>query len=181
MLVDISRIRESERPLLVDAAFDERSLKLGADGVVRLRQPVRVRLSVSVSGDRVRVSGELDAELAVVCSRCVKPFERSLKKSFDLEYQPDPKVARDGEELELDYGDLEVGFYRDDELDLCPVIGEQILLDLPMKPLCRPECQGLCDQCGADLNQGKCSCVRVSLDPRLSALLDLKKRMKESN
>jgi uncharacterized protein len=58
-------------------------------------------------------------------------------------------------------------------LDLGPLLREQAWVDIPMKPLCRPDCQGLCPQCGADLNHESCECDRTEIDPRLAILRDL--------
>ena len=181
MLVDISKLRETGQPLVVETSFDQEALSLAADGVVHLPKPLQTRCRVTVHEDRVRVQGWLAAEMSVTCSRCLRLFSSRLEKTFDLEYAPDPKVEREGEELALNYEDLGVGFYRDEQLDLGSAVGEQILLEIPMKPLCAEDCRGLCDQCGADLNQGDCGCVRETVDPRLASLLELKKRLNNSN
>ena len=58
-------------------------------------------------------------------------------------------------------------------LDLTEALREQILLALPMQPLCRADCQGLCVQCGKNLNEGTCDCVQDTIDPRLVKLKEL--------
>jgi len=58
-------------------------------------------------------------------------------------------------------------------LDLTPLLREQAWVALPMKPLCRPDCKGLCPQCGANLNLESCTCESVKIDPRLALLKDL--------
>ncbi len=179
MLIDLAKVRESEQPLLVEADFDERALRITEDGLARLESPAHAWLKVTVHGDAVRVTGKVRADLRIVCCRCANSFGRKLEKGFDLDYARDPEVKPDGEEVALSYSDLGVGFYHNDELDLRNVVAEQIFLDVPMKPLCREDCHGLCDQCGADLNQGDCGCVRKSPDPRLAPLLDLKRRLNE--
>ncbi len=176
MQIDIAEIRESGKPLLVDREFGDEELAVGSD-VVQIRNPAKTRLEVSVAGDRVRVSGELNAELELVCCRCLKTFPDRVNKSFDLSYLPDPQLESEHEEFELRYEDLEIGFYRSDQLDLSAVISEQVVLDVPMKPVCQPQCKGLCDQCGADLNEGACNCVRETVDPRLAVLESFKKRL----
>jgi uncharacterized protein len=130
---------------------------------------------VELRGDAARVSGDLKCRVSVSCCRCTKGFSKSLDRRFVVDYWPDP-AAKEGDEFELTYSDLDVGFYRNDELDLSAVMGEQILLEIPMKPVCREDCKGLCDQCGADLNEGTCSCERSRVDPRLAALAEYKKK-----
>jgi uncharacterized protein len=65
---------------------------------------------------------------------------------------------------------------EDDEVDLRPLLIEQIQLNVPMKPLCRPDCAGICPTCGANLNAGSCGCATEEVDPRWKALEALKER-----
>jgi uncharacterized protein len=176
MIVDLRELRERGEPLFVEADFPESALTIRSE-TVSLASPARARFKVTMSGDRVRVNGQLEAELNVSCSRCLKQLPERLKKNIDLEYWPDPAVEKEGEEIALSYDELDIGFYRNDRLDLSAVSGEQILLDLPMKPVCREDCKGLCPQCGIDLNEATCSCEPDTLDPRWASLQDLKKKL----
>ena len=63
---------------------------------------------------------------------------------------------------------------RDDQIDLNELLREQFYLALPMKPLCRDDCAGLCSQCGTNLNTGTCQCTSQWDDPRLAPLKELK-------
>jgi uncharacterized protein len=96
---------------------------------------------------------------------------------FEAVYVPDPKEIEDGEGIGLEYGDLDVGFYRDDQIDLSAVLSEQVVIDVPMKPVCSEECKGLCPNCGADLNEGECNCKEDKTDPRLAPLAEIKKKL----
>jgi uncharacterized protein len=69
--------------------------------------------------------------------------------------------------------ELAVSFYRNDEIDLAHMIWEQIVLALPMKPVCKTDCQGLCPDCGVNRNIKTCSCVRDTVDPRWESLKSL--------
>jgi uncharacterized protein len=77
-------------------------------------------------------------------------------------------------EIELAPGDLTQSFYEGTEIDLTPLMYEQIMLALPTRPLCGEECRGLCPQCGINRNTGQCACVVEAGDPRWSALRNLK-------
>lgn len=175
MIVDLAELRLSGEPLDVEADFTDSELRL-TDPVFALAGPVSARMRVSLRGDCVRVRGSLDCDLVLTCCRCAKGVARHLSKEFGLEYWPDPEVQA-GEELELKYEDLDIGFYHDDRLDLSGVVGEQVVLEIPMKPLCREDCKGLCDRCGADLNEGECGCSREKVDPRLAVLAEVKKKL----
>ena len=176
MIIDVAQLRETGRPLQVEVDFAEKDLRLRSD-VVASPRPVHSRLNITLAGEQIRVKGSLQAALEVACSRCLTGFRQELTKDFSLEYWPDPAVSEDGEEFALSYAELTVGFYRDDRLDLSAVICEQILLEVPMKPVCRDDCKGLCEQCGVNLNEGRCDCETTRLDPRLAVLAELKNRL----
>ena len=74
------------------------------------------------------------------------------------------------EDVELLDEDLDTAYYRDHVLDLADMLREQFYLALPMRPLCRPDCQGLCPSCGIDRNVDTCQCQTDWVDPRLSGL-----------
>lgn len=177
MLVNISELKEREQPLFVEADFTDKELKIRSQVGV-LERPVHSRMKVSIHSEKqVCVGGSLQAELKLTCARCLKQFASNIEKGFELEYWPDPVLHREGEELELTYPDLVVGFYRGQQLDLSAVVSEQIVLEIPMKPVCSEACKGLCDQCGKDLNEGPCDCQPPGTDPRLELLEDIKKRL----
>lgn len=176
MVVDIGQLRQRERPLFLDLLLSTRHLALDRSSCL-LKGSARAQLKLSLLGDTVRVRGAISADLEVFCSRCLKRFGEPLEKEVTLEYHPDPVREEEGEDIELSYSELNVGFYRDDQLDLGVTVGEQIVLDLPMKPVCVETCEGLCDQCGHDLNDGPCSCCTQPLDPRLAMLAELKLKM----
>ena len=83
------------------------------------------------------------------------------------------------EEVELQDEDLSTAFYHDHVLDLGEMLREQFYLALPMRPLCRPDCKGLCPQCGVDRNVEACQCHAEWVDPRLSVLKALVTRKPE--
>jgi len=92
----------------------------------------------------------------------------------DACYLPRPAVADDAE---LGADDLDLDFYDNDELNLNSLIETETTLALPMKPLCRPECRGLCPVCGVNRNTTACSCETRAPDPRLAALRDIASRL----
>jgi uncharacterized protein len=69
-----------------------------------------------------------------------------------------------------------VHYVSEEILETEPVLIEQLQLNIPMKPLCRPDCAGLCPTCGADLNQGACACAKPA-DPRWDRLAALRERL----
>ncbi len=136
---------------------------------------VELAFDIHKDKDRFRLVGTAKTELELSCSRCLEPFRMPVNAQFDLRYLP-PAEASTDTEREVGEGDLETSYYRDDQIDLNELLREQFYLALPMKPLCREACQGLCVQCGTNLNTGACSCAPVLTDPRLAPLRDLKTR-----
>ena len=176
MLIDINELQNRDEPLVLEVKLDDGDLNLRSH-VMGLEQPVHSELKVALLGDQVLVAGSIQAGLEVICSRCLKPFGQKIQKTFELEYRPDPTVEEEGEVFGLAYTDLSIGFYRNHELDVSAMVSEQIVFEIPMKPVCKEVCKGLCDQCGADLNEGNCSCENQTVDPRLAVLADFKKTL----
>jgi uncharacterized protein len=134
---------------------------------------VLVSIKVSRFGDRVIIEGSIRASADLKCSRCIKDFSVPLNVDFSTELVPFEETYEE-HERELTVAELDTGFYRDDEIDLESLVREHILLSLPMKPLCKSECQGLCPSCGKDLNKVSCECSRETIDPRLEPLKRLR-------
>jgi uncharacterized protein len=132
-------------------------------------------LFIEKDKDDVLVRGQLRARVPQTCGRCLEPFPFDLVAGVDTRFAPGPRAGDD--EVELTADDLEVDFYADDLLDLTRLIQTETELGLPMKPLCRADCRGLCSVCGGNRNVKPCACeVRLPV-PRLAALKDLAERL----
>src|SRR5262249_42034465 len=117
--------------------------------------PRDVGLGVEKDGDTVFVTGHLRSRVPQVCSRCLESYEATVDADVDTRLVPAP--AARGEERELGADDLETDVYDHDQIDLNALIETETTLGLPMKPLCREECRGLCPSCGASRNGAPCS------------------------
>jgi len=122
----------------------------------------------------VLVEGSLEASVPLQCSRCLESFSFSVQSSLAVRYAPRP-VGKD--EVELSPDDLETDFYDHDLLDLAVLVRAETLLALPMKPLCREECRGVCSICGGNKNLIPCACTVKLSDPRLEPLRSLAERL----
>lgn len=136
---------------------------------IRFEEDVKVFLKVSKSGDKVLVDGRAISMASLVCSRCLKDFSFPVNISFNAEYIPHQEFIEVGER-ELTTEELDVSFYHGDEIDIEDLIREQILLSVPMKPLCKPDCQCICPKCGKNLTEASCGCSSEGVDPRLAPL-----------
>ena len=135
--------------------------------------PIELAFDICKDKDQFRLAGTVGTTLELPCSRCLEAFTWPVNASFDLRYQP--RISNVGEgEREVEEDDLSTAFYENDEIDLGQLMREQFYLSLPMKPLCLDDCQGLCPQCGTNLNRGTCSCEPTWEDPRFAPLRALK-------
>ena len=133
--------------------------------------PIQVRLDLSRTGRIVLVKSRVEARVRCTCARCLDPFALNLSSEFkmSLRPRPDPGLAPP-EGIELSREDLETDFYEGEEVDLSPLIQDQVLLTLPPKVICREDCRGLCQRCGKNLNREACQCASAEVDPRLAPL-----------
>ena len=175
MTLDLSQIRQPETDLVrryEPSAFEGRSTQF------RVVAPVDLRMKIHKDKDRFRLVGTLNTALELPCSRCVEPYELPVDVPFDLHYLPMSENA--GDEREVEEDDLSEAFYKDDTIDLRQLMEEQFYLTLPMKPLCRTDCKGLCPNCGTNLNVQTCDCQVRWEDPRLAGLKALMNRDKDN-
>jgi uncharacterized protein len=136
-------------------------------------EPLEVTATAELLEGTIRITGEIETKVEMVCARCLEPVVDEVHRSLDLFYSPLPQGERP-EEAQLKEGDAEIGFYQGEGLFLADVLREQVLLALPMKVICRSDCRGLCSNCGANLNHEECRCETHPTDPRLAPLARLK-------
>lgn len=145
-----------------------------------LEAPPLVAGRVDRAGMDMRVRGEIKAKLIATCDRCLKEVVIPIEASFDLIYLPEDPGADHAGETELHERDLDLAVYENEQINLDDLVLEQLELNLPSRVLCREDCQGLCSECGADLNLETCRCQKP-IDPRWQALADLKKKPEQEN
>ena len=163
--IDLQAVREDpvavsfEVPFTLDALDREPLLEISP-----------ARLSGAVS--RIERGFLLDARCAfegkLECSRCLAAYPFAVDEPFALVLTERPTSPPDMRELERD--DLDLSLYEGNEVDVAPIAEERIQMSIPMKPLCREDCRGLCPRCGADRNLGSCGCTTEEPDPRWAAL-----------
>ena len=117
----------------------------------------------------IHIQGNLETRLELDCARCLEQVVAPVKRKFDLFYHPLDECP-DGNEQAVPRGEEELEFYSGPGLLLEDVVKEQVLLSLPMRSVCRPDCKGLCPQCGINRNRETCNCSAPTGDPRWAAL-----------
>ncbi len=120
----------------------------------------------------VRIQGRYTVEMKCECDRCLGEARFPLNAGFDLFYRP-AKAVSGADEVEIDEGQAEIGFYEGDGLQLEEILLEQVLLALPMQRVCREDCPGICPLCGKNRNESPCECKIEKADNRWGALRNL--------
>jgi len=120
-------------------------------------------------GRDILVRGKLKGSLNLTCSRCLEAFTAPVAAAFDLLLVPGPEtITAQGEELTT--ADLDLDYYAGEVVDLERLLREQIILMVPLKPLCAEDCRGLCPRCGANRNRESCGCPEIKAAGPLAGL-----------
>lgn len=178
LIIQLDEIKDSGLSLEGTLTLDElpQLKKLGDDGSTRFTEPVRYQLKISRIVDMVEVRGEVESVVELSCGRCLEPYTKPFSTRFSIAFtrQLPECVDEDGEEIELSADELGLTLVEGDELSLSEPLQEQVLMALPIKPLCKEGCKGICAHCGASLNSEKCSCEEPAFDTRFASLKDFK-------
>jgi len=148
--------------------------------------PLHVEASLVRAERRILVDVHATPALSGECVRCLAPISLEVAVDFELtmvpedEYESGPRAARDESKaatagsFQAEGADEET--YRGKEIDLDPILREQLVLALPGYPVCKESCKGLCTVCGANLNERECDCERRVPDPRWAGLEKFKRQ-----
>jgi len=146
-----------------------RLLSQGAMREFNAGGPIAVTLEFYRAGMELFFQGRLEAPAVAACARCAEDF--SELNARDFRFILAPRAAGLGADRGLRNEELEFSVYEGEEIDLTPLIVEQLILALPSRALCREDCQGLCPRCGTNLNAGPCQCPADAPGPRLAMRL----------
>jgi uncharacterized protein len=142
--------------------------------------PIEFRGTVTFADPDFVLHGGLRYEQSVACNRCLKPVEVPAEAELDLVLVEKARPRSVGsEEVALSESDLGVVEVLGDSFETRPLVLEQVALGVPMKPLCREDCRGLCPVCGIDRNEESCDCESQTTDPRWAGLAALKSSLPE--
>ena len=145
-------------------------------------RPTTVDLNLAKIDGVVIARGSYMTELQLLCSRCAKLFTYDLKgKIYDL-YTRDKESAGESDAKtsghaksfhdEDDENSPEITYLTQEWVDLSEVLTEQWVLQIPLQPLCKTDCKGICQNCGSDLNLGRCACAKIHTTNQFSILKD---------
>ena len=125
--------------------------------------PLKGTFTATRTSEGVYISGPLYSAIQIECVRCLTDILHPVSLQLDEMYYYPPSVTSDREQFIGDTG----------YIDLSPLVRQLALLEVPMQPICGPNCQGLCMVCGQNLNKATCDCQEDDIDPRLAILKTL--------
>jgi uncharacterized protein len=117
--------------------------------------------------DGVWVTAGVSCTVVCACSLCLTSHPRTIELAINEEFYPEGSAAREDEADETQFISM------DNVLDLLPTIQQYASLGIPMKPVCRTDCSGICQSCGTNLNETPCTCAKRIIDARWGPLLNL--------
>ena len=173
MIIDISNIVKSiNKEITQEVVIEMTSFesRLG-DYPILKKLPVELRIA-NQENKNLLIQGTVDIEVAIPCGRCLEEVPTSIHFDIDKTLTIGDNAIIDEEMEETDYL---IGF----ELDVDKFVYAEILVNWPMKVLCKDDCEGICKVCGMNLNKGACDCQRTELDPRMAAIQDIFSKFKE--
>ena len=173
MIIDISKVvksinKEVSEEVSIELDFFESRL-----GKFPILQKSPVVLTITNQENKTLfIRGSVDVTLSIPCGRCLEEVPTQICFDIDKKLDINESSLVDDEMEENDYL---IGF----ELDVDKLVYAEILVNWPMKVLCKEDCEGICKVCGANLNKGDCGCQRTELDPRMAAIQDIFSKFKE--
>jgi len=184
MKIPVDRLTESPVSFSFegDAAWWQSAFATESGFPGELAEPARLVCRAQWIGDDIQLEGAADGEVKLECGRCLARYRQRFSEEFRLVLEParnrvpaDPEgaaaLSRDG----LCLGDeLETGWFQGSEIHLGSIFVELVSLALPVKPLCREDCPGLCARCGANLAVANCDCEEIESDSPFAVLAGIR-------
>ncbi|MDE7260178.1 MAG: DUF177 domain-containing protein [Lachnospiraceae bacterium] len=168
MFVNLTEVFTNEgKVVTVQAETELEQIKIG-DTVFSVKDKTPVNLTfTNIGKGKAQITGDVGITFSMNCDRCLKPVDKTLVLQFDREvFAPDMiETIPDGAE------DQE--FMDGCQFNVEDLLNNEIVINWPMKVLCKPDCKGICRQCGQDLNTGTCDCDTFVPDPRMAVIKDI--------
>ena len=176
MLINLSEVMSvKDKVKHIEVPFEKEAIEL--DGMkYQISKKSMVDLQIANLGDR-KVSIKADAEICLLipCSRCLEDV--GVSYTIHFEKKADFRQTEDDKVDDIN----EMSYITDFDLDVDLLIYGEILLDFPLKVLCKEDCKGICNSCGKNLNKGSCECDLQPKDPRMAAIQDIFKNFVQTD
>ena len=172
MIISLNELNKRETGK-IDLNFSQKIDTISyCDNKYNLASPINLIGKISKNAkDEIRLVADVDFTMIDNCSRCLEPVEVLINYTIDGFL-----VSDDFDEAEFE--DYDAFIIESDEIDLVKIIEQTLDFNIPNKVLCKEDCQGLCPDCGANLNKETCSCSEIAIDeddidPRFAKLKDM--------
>jgi uncharacterized protein len=165
MFLHVQELLSRRQPEEFQGSFDLAERFRDVRDVIPL-SPLEYRLTADALNGRIGVTGELSCRLRLLCSRCLTPIDEPFVIPFEEQFQVMKESDPEPDE------DVDFVPVTGERIDLRPFMEEELLVHLPLAPICSEDCKGLCPECGTNRNEQACNCKTERLDPRLEALQD---------
>ena len=173
MLINLTDVLSCEEKVVkrtVETELRSFDISLGSFPLTEER-PLTLVLT-NLGKDKLLIEGEFAVKAQIPCDRCLTEVEVPIDVSFEKEV--DMKLSAEGRIDDLDETDFINGY----NLDTVKLVYGELLVNWPMKILCKPDCKGICRKCGKNLNEVPCGCDTVELDPRMAVIAEIFKNSK---
>ena len=157
-----------------EVALRDHYVSLGRD--LELAGPLNGGVRLQRTNRGILLHGTVTSSLRRTCSRCLEPYVEDVTVAVDEEYLPSVDPETGAAMTPPEAGEAALRINEHHEIDLAPVLHDELLLSEPMHPLCRPDCPGLCPGCGRRMDVGSCDCAASEPDPRMAVLARLLER-----
>lgn len=175
MLVNLSDVLTSEGRAVTKEIPLEMAAFANGTGTFQITEKSPVTLTFTNIGvDKAKVEGNCKLQFAAVCDRCLADVPVDLELSFDRTVVS-PEAAAEDEEADTDGRSFMEGY----QLDVEALVHDEIIVNWPVKILCKEDCKGVCPVCGQNLNERECGCDTFVPDPRMAAIKDIFNANKE--
>ncbi len=168
MLINLADVFTSEgKDRRESVPFEaDRFSYMGNSYSIREKSPANLTFT-NIGIGKILTEGEIELILEIPCDRCLQSVDVPLKLKFEQElFAPDLSEQAEGQDGQQD-------FMSGYEFDVEAFVNGEILINMPVKVLCKPDCKGICKQCGHNLNEGECGCDTFVPDPRMAAIKDI--------
>jgi len=170
MIIELFSVKDS--PHKFEFSLSPAELELEQENV-KLIEAVNAVGELTKGIAQIDIEGVITTRAEIECTRCLQPIENDFEIPFKASFISPEDLTKE-KEAELHESDLDVSVYKDEKIDLTELVREQIILNLPEQIFCREDCKGLCAKCGENRNLIDCKCEEKEIDPRWSALKNLK-------
>ncbi|MBQ7943151.1 MAG: DUF177 domain-containing protein [Lachnospiraceae bacterium] len=173
MLVNLTDVFTNEGKVInkeIPFEYEEYSCQMGTF-TVKDKSPIVLTLS-NIGQSKAMVEGTLKLVLGMSCDRCLQDVDYTFDLSFSVDVVS-PELTEYSED------EVDTEFMEGYHLNVDALIDNEILLNWPMKILCKDSCKGICKVCGKNLNDGECGCDDFVPDPRMAAIKDIFNANKE--